>query len=1030
MREPNDSPHDGKTPAGVNPEASRRPTDGEDVSLLEQLAEFSQSAGEYGSALEYYEQILHIAEKARESSGILAQVLLKMAICRSQTGDYAGALEILDQAVANLPENAQSLDLHRILNERAFALIRIGEYAEAEKCVRRVTEEILDPDAAGQLARAQNSAGVIAMRRGDWDAAQRALEAALAGFRVIGDRERMAQCLNNLGLMERNRGNVDAALRHLQAALKIAEEVGDTYYVGVYLNNIGLLEFRVGRWEQAREHWERALRLLEGIGNKWEVANVLLNLGNYYRHKRDWEEADAHYVRAQKIADDLGEARERVLVLEYRGDLALSSESYAEARRFYREGLKDAMELAPAGDLVLELYSRLADLESRTGHLAEAKEFLKRGLDVSGSLSEEIERAILLRIAARLEALEGDFAAARDVYRKAIESQEKWGAPFQLALTRLEYATFCIENLIDLDAASDQLERARVLFEKVGADYEAGHAYLMMAKLEMACDHPSPDARHHLETAIDLLESVGSDDDQEKLRIVNQDIDRLLEETSLSERNDLAVLNEIVGRLQAARDAAERVAAIEHALRVRMGPARVALLLVSPEGTAFTLAEGSALPEEDLPGVLDIVAALRGEMPFGAKPLVSTSPARDPRFADFASEEISRYGSVAFMPLFSEEELLGGLYVDRRSSAGYFHQPELDFLVAFATAAAMAVQEMRLEAVRTENVRLRRALASRKGFHGIITQNRRMLEILDLIERLRDSTTTVLIQGETGTGKELVARALHAASSRSDRSLVTVNCAALSRDLLESELFGHIKGAFTDAKANKIGLFEKADGGTIFLDEIDKTTREFQERLLRVVDQGEVKPVGSNQVKKINVRILVASNRPLKDEVADGRFLPDLFYRLRVISIDIPPLRQRKEDVPLLVAHFLDHYAARTSRKVAGFTHEAMNRLVAHSWPGNVRDLQNEVERAIAMTEPGNLIDVTDLSSEIAGEEEGTDLKLSSGRSLQEMIENIERQMVTRALQKTDGNRSHAAKLLGLSRRGLLNKIARYSIDL
>ncbi|MFN8179135.1 MAG: sigma 54-interacting transcriptional regulator [bacterium] len=999
------------------------------MTLLEQLAEFSRSAGEFGSAMEYYEQILRLAEKARESPELLAEVYLKMAVCRSHTGDYAGALQLLDSAEAH-GGTASDVFRCRVQNERAFALLSLGEYDRAIECVQAVTRTILDPPSAAELARAQKSLGIIAMRKGDWDGATRSFEAALAGFRLLDDRGGMAQCLNNLGLMEKNRGQLDRAAEHLRAAVSHHEAAGDTSAVGVSLYNLGLVELKAGEWDEAREHFERSARLLEGIGNQWEVARVCLNLGNYHRMKRDWLEAQAQYDRAAALIERLGAARERTLLKEFLGDLAFANESHEDARRLYREALAGGEELAPRGDLVLEAHRRLADLESAVGRSEEARAHVEQAFVLAESLGEEYERSILIRIRARLEAAAGDVAAASQSYREAMQLQRRIGVPFEAAATQLEYAEFCIEHIVELEAAGRHLDEARRIFEQIGAEYEAGHAYLLAAKLEMVCDHPTGEARHHLQAAMELLERVGSDEDQEALLAVHRDIDRLLEETALSERNDLAALNEAAARVSLARDPAARVKALEQALEERMNADRVALLLADPRSGELAPAPESSLPEQDAGSVLGLVAALKGHAPFGPKPLVSTSPARDPRFASAPITDLERLGSVVFMPLFSEQEMLGGLYVDLRAEVGYFRQPALDFLVAFAATATAAVQEMRLEAVRHENRELRRRLASRSGFEGIVTQSRRMLEILDVVARIGESSTTVLLEGETGTGKELLARAIHAASARRTHPFLAVNCAALSRDVLESELFGHLKGSFTDAKHDKIGLFEKADGGTLLLDEIDKTSRDFQEQLLRVVDLGEIKPVGSNQVRRVDARILCATNRPLKELVESGHFLPDLYYRLRVIRIEIPPLRERREDIPLLAEHFLEEFRGSMGKTVRGFTPDAMSRLVAYGWPGNVRDLRHEIERAVAMADEGAEIDGSALSPEVQSAAPVAPVTLSAAESLQERVETIERQLVEQALRRTSGNRSHAAKLLGLSRRGLLNKIARYSIDL
>lgn len=1027
MRGPHEQPNDGRgrtaSPGGGAQHASRA-----DVTLLEQLAEFSRSAGEFASAMDYYEQILRLVEKARETPELLADVYFKMAVCRSQTGDYTSALSLLDRAEAQAQQDAPLLC--RIENERAFALLNLGEYDRAESCVQRVTEVILDRSSAAELARAQKTFGILAMRRGDWDAATRSFEAGLAGFRLIDDQAGAAQCLNNLGLMAKNRGHFERAAEYLRAAVAAHEQLGDTLRVGQSLHNLGIVEFKAGQWEASREHVERALRLLEGIASQWNVGMVCLSLGNHYRYKREWTQAQEYYDRGATIIEELGEARERVLVKEFRGDLAFASESYEEARRLYTEALHDGEQMAPRGDLVLEALRRLADLESRLGHVAEARQWVDRGLALSSALGEEYERGQLLRVVARILAADGDIAGASRAYLDALEAQHARDVPFEAAVTRLEYAEFCIENIVDLEEAGRHLEEARRTFARIGAEYEAGHAYLLLAKLEMVCDHPTGEARHHLQAAMELLERVGSDEDQEQLLAVHRDIDRLLEETALSERNDLAALNEVAARVHAAPDRESRVRALEDGIEERMNADRAALLLADSRTGRLSVADESSLQTSERAGVLALVEALRGEGGFTPKPIVSTRPARDPRLEGSSLGDLEKLGSVVFMPLFSERELLGGLYVDVRASAGYFRQPALDFLVAFAATATTAVQRMRLEAMRHENRELRRRLGKRPGSDGIVTQSRRMLEILDVVERVSDSRATVLLEGETGTGKELFARALHEGSPRRERPFVALNCAALSRDVLESELFGHVKGAFTDASRDRIGLFERANGGTILLDEIDKTSRDFQERLLRVVDQGEIMPVGSTQVRRIDVRIVCASNQPLKGLVDAGRFLADLYYRLRVIRIELPPLRERPEDIPLLVEHFLEEFRALTGKAVAGFTPDAMARLVAYPWPGNVRDLRHEVERAVTMATSNGDIDASALSPELQAPAAGPSTALGGNESLQDRVETIERDLVEQALRRTGGNRSHAAKLLGLSRRGLLNKIARYAIDL
>jgi len=337
----------------------------------------------------------------------------------------------------------------------------------------------------------------------------------------------------------------------------------------------------------------------------------------------------------------------------------------------------------------------------------------------------------------------------------------------------------------------------------------------------------------------------------------------------------------------------------------------------------------------------------------------------------------------------------------------------------------------RLLAILRTQVELGRALRARDRLEAayrslpgektpaLLAQSPAMRPVLEIIARVGPSDAAVLITGENGTGKGLVARAVHAASKRSARSLVTVNIGGLAEGTFESELFGHVRGAFTDAKVDRVGRFEAADGGTLFLDEIGNLPPGLQSKLLRVLETGEFERVGSSRTLRVDARVLAATNTDLAAEVESGRFRQDLFFRLNTIEIHLPPLRERREDIPLLAAHFLERLAARYRKNLSGFEPAAMELLLAHPWPGNVRELEHAVERAVLMA-TGEELRVGDfgLRSTSAG-----------GPSLDEMsLEEVERILIRKALDRYGGNVSQAAEALGLSRSALYRRFKRHGL--
>jgi transcriptional regulator with GAF, ATPase, and Fis domain len=372
----------------------------------------------------------------------------------------------------------------------------------------------------------------------------------------------------------------------------------------------------------------------------------------------------------------------------------------------------------------------------------------------------------------------------------------------------------------------------------------------------------------------------------------------------------------------------------------------------------------------------------------------------------------ARLQSLLAAPLLGPEGALGLLYLDTRQEEQHFDEPHLELLTAIAGIASVALANTRhMEWLAEEKDRLDDALD-----HDLVGESPRMREIWRLLSRVAPSDSTILLRGESGTGKEVAARTIHRKSRRASRPFVAINCATLSETLLESELFGHEKGAFTGAIARKIGKFEVADTGTLFLDEIGEIPPPLQARLLRVLQEKEFDRLGSTRPVRVDVRVIAATNRDLEKAIREGTFREDLFYRLNVISCTLPPLRERREDIPLLASHFAARFGFQLGRRVAGFTPEARACLQRYAWPGNVRELSNAIERAIVLGD-GDLIRPEDLPETIleAAAGPGGKLPATPVARYHETINETKKRLILGAIEQAGGNITKAAELLGLN---------------
>jgi transcriptional regulator with GAF, ATPase, and Fis domain len=511
------------------------------------------------------------------------------------------------------------------------------------------------------------------------------------------------------------------------------------------------------------------------------------------------------------------------------------------------------------------------------------------------------------------------------------------------------------------------------------------------------------------------------------------------------------------GRLRILYDAQKRIGATEGLSEVLDAIADATLELV-PRATHVTLI---LRDDEDDSGkgsaasYVPIMTRVRGQTSLTGPIPVTRSVCRkvvSERAAVIAADAVSEVGqsesmmgaqirSTLGVPLWRGEEILGVIQLDNRVSAGMFTSSDLEIMAVLAHNASLAVANARLvrrlraaeDRLKKENAFLKgreesRRTGGKNGQPEIIGNSTAIRALIAQLDKVVDTKVTVLVEGETGVGKELIAASVHYRSRRRDKLFVGQNCAAMPENLLESELFGHKKGSFTGAHEEKKGLFEIADGGTLFLDEVTEMPLSLQSKLLRVLQEGEIRPVGATQERKVNVRIVAATNRNLEKEVAEGRFREDLYYRLKVFPLRVPPLRERREDVPLLANSFLQRYATEMGKPAAGFSQQTMELLQSYTWPGNVRELQNEVQRLVIQIDAGAFI-TPDLLSPRVRQVEGMIERVKPAKgTLKEMMDQLERWLLIEALREHDNNKTAAARGLGITREGLHKKLRGFGL--
>ncbi len=823
--------------------------------------------------------------------------------------------------------------------------IEIGKYLEAEHFAFKAFEVLKDSAENRLKGRVQWCIGRVYKNLGDMDKARIYLEDSRSTYRTIGYKQGELEALNGLIHLDFIGSDWSSAKKRLRYAYRLNEESGDQRGMALCLTNLATVLRHTAEHNAAEKALKESIQIKEKLGDPLLLTHSWISLARLYLRERRWSQASRLIQRAKKVSQEHNLPRELAMSLESEGELHFERKEYAKAKGSYLEALKIGREISPEGDVVAELCRKLADLYAATRDPDKAIEYGQKALEVSTKLGDGFEQGCSHRALAMGYNLKGMNDKAQEGFAKAVTIFRGIGEKFELGRTLLEQGRFAACALKVRERGLKLLQEAHRLFTEIGPEcrYYCGLAKLQMAKAEMLFSHPDV-AQNFISEAETIFVDLN---DKERLKDTAElrlEIESRFCKATESEENPYLLLKELSLKPPSEAGLRGHLKRLLHTIaeRVRADQGFVAY----KEADDLKVAERVRLREQEAEKALRLLATNSlepGEL------LVKLSAAG--RFSSLNAR------NLLVMPLGLKGRLDGILYLAQKPGRIGWRKEDVQFFVAASEHIHRIVADLRVEGLEAENLVLRAyQTADTYGFPRLITADRKMKAVFRIVDKIKDALGVILLIGESGTGKEIIAKLSHYSSQRALGPFVTVDCASMTDSLLEDELYGHIKGAFTGATRERRGKFEEANGGSIFLDEISTLKPDLQAKLLRVLEQGEVQRRGENRWRKVDVRVIAATNKNLEAEVRAGRFREDVFYRLNCFPIEIPPLRQRKGDIPLLVEHFIRESCSENGGKqIKGVAPEAMEKLMEYDFPGNVRELRNLIKRAVVLAD-GDMI--------------------------------------------------------------------------
>lgn len=967
-----------------------------------------------GHSVEARERLAALIPEAQHNPNTLAQARLALSVAFEMHAEYRESLNAV--AMYEEPESRKNLPADLALRLRVQLSIAhnyTGNHPKAIGLLQSALRELPDDNAAtGPIYAALSR---VYRTISEYRIARDYAELALASYRHSGDWRGLAEAYFGIALTEKYEGDYESSLRNCEQVLQLIGDHPATFLLGkTYSNMAGICHF-LKRPQEGIRYLERAIDYYENTEHSVLAAMAHNNLGLNLVITGQWDRAQEAYERSLALLRDADERQESIpMALDSLGELALLRGNFVEAR----EHLEHAVEMAGMTDnkwYECQAQRTLTRCLIAMGSNHEASAMARRAHELAERIGDRqaIYESKLLVAEGALQG--GRLEECESNIKPVAEHTSDSAADLGLAGEAQRLLGLLAMARGDAASAAQHFGRCASIFDLLGDRYRSARAHLDVGRAAVVAQPEI--AAEHLTRAINSFRELGALADLEFAELALRQHEQTAPQQA--HRRDAAIQLITMRLAEAVASRALLLRELAAVIYQETGADRV-LVIEPDEDQRFRAVGSQGFQTDQLAALVDEFAA-------------ATDPA--------SLKRLAKKHDAVVMPLKSNSSLPATLIISPRERAELSGGVSIEPLLR-VVELGMDVCALRARASASQMTEPEDGTVGTNLMPGFIHSSPAMTRLVEEVNKIRSSDVTVLVTGESGTGKELVARAIHALSSRRDKVFVPFNCTAVPKELSESYLFGHRRGAFTGAVSDSVGVIRSAAGGTLFIDEIGDLPLDVQPKLLRFLQEGEIQPLGEQQPINIDVRIIAATNTDLEDLVAQGKFREDLYYRLNVIRLRVPPLRERRSEIPSIVSYYVNHYSSKFGRHDIQIVPQAVDLLMVAEWPGNVRQLCNEVQRIVARAENGTVITPEQLSPELR--QMGVPIAPAASVSpfgaaktevvsienvtLADALEQVERRMITEALRRHRGNISRAARELGLTRRGLYLKIDRYQM--